>query len=159
MLSDKSRQCSCCHSTFRIKRNPNQTYCTKTTCQNARKHQWRQKKLNQDKDYKANQKSSNQQWQSKNQNYWREYRDKNPDYAANNRSKQKLRNQRQQAIRQAAQHLPAIAKSDALEAKNPLKTGDYALVRIVRHEPDTIAKSDALIAKIVLLSRGCDNAA
>jgi hypothetical protein len=71
-----------------------QRYCHDPVCQKARKRKWQKEKLSRDGDYRANQAEAQRQWRSRNKDYWREYRRKNPGYTERNRLGQKERNRR-----------------------------------------------------------------
>jgi len=47
-----------------------------------------------DPEYKANQKQSHQEWLWANPNYWKDYRERNPEKAERNRQLQTIRNRR-----------------------------------------------------------------
>jgi hypothetical protein len=48
--------------------------------------------------YRQNQKASNQQWHNNNPDYWKTYRQRNPDKAARNRQKQHDRNKKRRKV-------------------------------------------------------------
>ena len=60
-------------------RHKNQTACKKAKCQRAKRAAWQRHKMKTDPVYRANQKSSQKQWARANPDYWREYREKNPE--------------------------------------------------------------------------------
>lgn len=131
-----------------MKRNPNQHYCSENRCQQYRKSVWRQSKMKNDADYRANQRVANKRWQSKQTDYWRRYRVKHPEYVERNRKAQRVRDG---TTSLNASHL---AKSDALFEETQIAPGTYWLT------PDTVehlAKSDALLVKIHVLSSQNDN--
>jgi hypothetical protein len=138
------RCCVQCHDAFIPRRNPNQRFCNQSACQNERKRQWRKQKRSEDPDYRENQRRAQKKWREKSSNYWRGYREKNPEYIHANRQKQKIRD----LLRANAQdkvNASLLAKSDALVANSPIKSGRYILI------PD-LAKSDALRVNISLIS-------
>ena len=142
------RYCQNCHRLFTLKRNPQQHYCGKQPCQNARKRAWRKQKRTRDADYQANQKRSNERWRKSHSDYWRQYREKHPDYAQSNRERQRLRDQNR-AQKALAKNASPLAKSDALQEEIAVKSGTYQLIP-VEHAP--LAKSDALTVKISVIS-------
>ena len=56
----EQRQCICCRARFTPSRNPNQRYCAKSACQKKRRCKYQKQKLEQDVDYRANQRASEQ---------------------------------------------------------------------------------------------------
>jgi hypothetical protein len=135
------RKCINCGKPFRPRSQvPQQTYCSDKACQAARKRQWKQSKLHLDPDYRDNQKRSAKDWAARNPAYSRQYRASHPDYVDRNRLQQQERNGRR---------IDEIAKSAASPAEIPLPTGTYRL-RILA--PENIAKSDAWIVEITLIS-------
>jgi hypothetical protein len=123
----------------------NQQYCSRRECQRARKRKWQREKLARDIAYRENQAAAQKEWCSKNKGYWKEYRRKNPDYAERNRLKQRERNRRRRSGDE-------IAKMDASGTENIITSGSYRLVPLCN---DGIAKMDAVIVKIDVISRGC----
>jgi hypothetical protein len=124
-------------------RHKNQTACKKEACQKARKAAWQRYKLKHDPVYRANQKSSQQQWQADNPDYWKAYRKKNPEKAQRNRILQQQRNRK-------ARCMPAAVKMDAsLIAKmDPSKSDNFQILGQFWLVP-VIAKMDALKVNIV----------
>ena len=124
-------------------RHKNQTACKKEKCQKAKKAAWQRHKLKTDPIYKANQKSSQQQWLKANPGYWQQYRENNPEKAERNRILQAMRNRK-------ARFSPAdtkmdqwlIAKMDASKADNFQMLGQFWLLPV-------IAKMDALKVNII----------
>ena len=125
-------------------RNPNQRYCCKPECQKQRKNLWRRNKLNTDCDYKSNQTTAGQKWRESNKTYWKNYRASHPDYVMHNREQQRIRDNK----KHNASHL---AKSDASTSKNNIISGSYCLTPI---NETLLAKSDALLVKITLITNG-----
>jgi len=124
-------------------RHKNQTACKKLACQRAKKASWQRHKLNTDPVYRANQKSSQQQWVQANPGYWRRYRGRNPKSAERNRVLQTQRNRRIRSLpddTKAGQSL--IAKMGASKSDNFQILGQFWLLPV-------IAKMDALKVNIV----------
>jgi hypothetical protein len=143
-------KCQHCHRTFpRHRHLPNQTFCLRKPCQNARKNKWRKEKLASDVDYKANQWDAQKRWREKNSGYSRSYRENHPGYVEANRSGQKIRNMRRKP---PGAEPPLIAKSDASHGKNSLNPGLYIIQRV---KADGIAKSDASFVRITSISMSC----
>jgi hypothetical protein len=141
---DMEKTCACCKKIFIT--NPgisNQQYCGRPECQRARKRKWQSEKLVKDSAYRDNQAAAQKEWCRRNKNYWRRYREKNPVYTECNRLRQRERNRRRRS---------KIAKMDASGAENTISSGRYRLVPLSR---GVIAKMDALIVKIDVVSRGC----
>ena len=117
----------------------NQRYCSKKTCQKARKKKWQQQKLRSDPDYRRNQADAQAVWRRKHQDYWKEYRKNHPKYTARNRLLQRERNQR---LRPKGN--PLIAKMDELNSGKSLGnksiSGNYLLTPL---DQQGIAKMDA----------------
>jgi len=133
-------------------KHPNQKYCSRKKCQNARKTKWHRKKLAIDEDYRKNQSQSYEKWISNKSDYWKKYRDRNPDYTKRNREKQKERDQsKRKKVAQAANTstLQDLAKIDALTSKKRIIPGVYKLIPV---NEDNLAKMDALTVKITVIS-------
>lgn len=143
------RRCKHCHQPFCPRpQNRQQQYCSAPACQQARKRDWQQQKLRTDPDYRANQHEAQRGWRERNPDYWREYRKRHPDYARRNRERQQERNQR---LREQCPGLVPIAKMDASTPKIPISPGRYLLSRV---DSGSIAKMDALIVEINVVSSG-----
>jgi hypothetical protein len=143
--------CVCCHESF--PQHPavrKQRYCSKPVCQKERKKQWQRRKLNTDSAYRENQADAKRAWRAKNGSYWREYRAKHPAYVERNREKQRERNHKRPRKRDLAA-VPVIAKMDALTPRNIILSGRYRLVPLAT---DGIAKMDALVVEIGIVSSG-----
>ena len=102
---------------------------------------WQKEKLQTDEDYRRNQADAQRRWRESHPDYWRKYRQCHPDYSERNRCLQRERNH----IRR--RH--PIAKMDALAPQTHVTSGTYQLVPF---DPGGIAKMDALIVKIDLVS-------
>ena len=136
------KRCVQCHCAFIPLRNPDQRFCNKRPCQNARKRQWRKQKRSKDPDYRENQRRA----QKKSSYYWNNYRQTHPEYTQRNRNKQKIRDMRR--ARSELARKSHLAKSDALMANNLIKSGTY---RLIPTYPN-LAKSDALTVNISLIT-------
>ena len=101
-----------------------------------------------DKDYKANQYDAQKRWCSKNQDYWRRYRDEHPEYVKRNRQLQRVRNGRRSADNRQCH---SIAKRYALTEKKVNISGYYKLIAA---DDQLIAKSDVSLVKLELISVG-----
>lgn len=137
-------QIRCAHCGCLFTPNPrvkNQRYCKRKVCQNARKRLWQRNKLANDPDYKQTQRESHRAWCNLNPHYWKDYRQKHPEYTRKNRELQKVRDRRR------TPRPVDLAKMDALEAFSIVKKGTYYLL------PDWInlAKMDASPQKVCLI--------
>ena len=138
------KTCACCRRIFVT--NPrinNQLYCSRPECQRTRKRKWQREKLAKDSAYRDNQAAAQKEWCSRNKGYWKEYRKRNPAYAERNRQSQRERN---------GQRRSKIAKMDASGQKTTISSGRYRLVPLTE---DVIAKMDALIVEIAVVSSSC----
>jgi hypothetical protein len=95
--------------------------------------------------YRANQKQSQADWQSRNADYWKRYRTAHPEQADRNRDLQKVRNKRRHSRGVVKMNASVIAKMDASRSGNASVgswlPGSFWLVPM-------IAKMDAL--KVIL---------
>lgn len=150
---DKKRHCKHCKAGFLIKRNPKQQYCSKPGCQRARKNHWRCDRRRHDVDYITNQNSANRRWQASHPDYWKQYRVSHPEYVQRNREQQRIRDgtAKNHVRRLANGDASHLAKSDALNEKNPIQSGSYWLIPQVDNH---LAKSDALRVEISLITTG-----
>jgi len=136
------RRCEHCGGRFMPRKNvARQRYCSKVGCQEARRNQWRRKKLLADPDYRGNQYDSQKRWRESHRDYWSAYRAAHPGYVERNRALQRERNHRRKKA--------LIAKSDELTSGNSMRSGFYRL-RLAGAE--AIAKSDEYLVKIDVLS-------
>lgn len=139
----------CLHCTkFFTPRNKDQNYCSKPTCQRARRAAWQKNKMATDPEYKAGQQLSNEKWKRNTPQYWREYRERNPKKAERNRNLQRIRNKRRKnKSEQVASSEAVIAKMDASNRRSVGFSGQYWLVPL-------IAKMDASKVFIHFVSDG-----
>lgn len=154
--------CKRCDAVFTKQRNSSQAYCSAPDCQRERKNKWRREKMSADSDYKNNQQVANKRWQTKNPDYWRNYRASHPDYVQSNRDAQRVRDRT--AVNNISHHsmdhdaglgnASHLAKSDALSSEPLINTGSYWLIAL----DDDLAKSDALPVKITLITEGYNKA-
>ncbi|MFO8049227.1 MAG: hypothetical protein R6U29_09365 [Desulfosudaceae bacterium] len=91
-----------------------------------------------DPEYREEQRLAQQKWLDNNPGYWKNYRRRNKDKAARNRSLQKIRNirRRSESCTQSVKTL-GIAKMDARKSNKNNISGQYWLV-------PAIAKMDAV---------------
>jgi len=144
-----SKQCAACGQRFLPHPQvPNQTYCSAPECQRERRRRWQLEKRRTDPDYRDNQSRSHKDWAKDKPDYWGKYRDDHPDYTERNRKNQQKRNQKRQDVR--------IAKMDVSAPAFPLRSGRYRLTPMT---DDGIAKMDACIVEITVLSSICADSA
>lgn len=150
---ERKRACRHCHRLFIPVRNPQQQFCTRRECQNARKSTWRREKHKHDPDYRENQNQASKRWRKKNPDYWKRYRATHPCYTDTNRCKQRQRKQilykRPESTDPNEESL--FANSDALTPNNLVKAGTYQLVPV---SSPSFANSDALIVNISVIPKG-----
>jgi len=139
--------CQQCKMRFTKKRNPTQKYCSSNVCQQTRKNVWRRSKMQNDTDYKNNQKMANKRWRSLNTDYWKRYRSSHPDYVKRNQEAQRARDGA------ALLHASPLAKRDAFIEQTQMAPGTYWLST----EKPNLAKRDAFLVKISFVSNGYMN--
>ena len=105
-----------------------QTYCSDPRCQQARRQDWLEAKLQSDPHYRENKARVQKAWQERNPDYWRKYRESNPEIAYKNQ--------------------------DAQRAPIPLPPGLSGLYRI-RAIPSDVVKTDAWIVEITPVCADC----
>ncbi len=103
-------------------------------------------KVKEDEAYRLNKQDAQERWCVKNSDYWKKFRENNPEYTKSNREKQRHRNRRRKAIKSLSSE---IAKMDALSSKNCDISGIYGLISV---QDLLIAKMDAKIVKITVIS-------
>lgn len=136
----------CAHCKRFFHRNPRvkeQRFCSRRSCQQARKNRWQRDKMARDPDYQANQKDAWRGWQERNRDYWKRYRQEHPDYCTRNRL---LQTRRDEKRRQRD-----LAKEDALKPIHPIETGMYY---VLPWHLSHLAKMDALGQKVLIISEG-----
>jgi hypothetical protein len=138
----ETKPCSACGNKFKPRSQvPNQSYCPNKDCQRTRRRRWQSAKLQNDSDYRDNQIRANQSWNKRNPDYWKEYRELNQEYVDRNRVLQRERNEKRNKT--------AIVKMDVSDLQEVLPSGVYRVIRLI---PDAVAKMDAWIVKIDILS-------
>ena len=120
-----SRQCKACGKSFQPHQKvPDQQYCSSTICQRERRRLWQQEKRRLDADYRENDSRQIREWNAEHPNYWKRYRQINPDYADRNRNLQQARNKQRLGS--------LIANEDDLEPLPSLGMAKYLLNLIQR---------------------------
>jgi hypothetical protein len=90
------RRCRYCERTFEpSKYQPGQMVCDQPSCQQRRRSEYRRQKLAIDSEYRQVCRDSSRKWRTRNPEYWKHYREQNPDSVARNREQQKARDRRQ----------------------------------------------------------------
>lgn len=149
-MKRQKRRCSHCHGYFEVcNKVKKHEYCNKKECQKARKRKWQKQKMQNDSQYREDQKQAQADWRKNNSDYWKKYRLKNKDYTKRNREKQKKRNQGGKSNKN--HHRDMIAKMDAIYQEKTIFSGKYELIPCV---PGKIAKMDAIIVEINNISNG-----
>lgn len=111
---------------------------------------WHRQKLATDKAYRESKTDAQRKWSKANSGYWTRYRVHHPAYVMRNREKQRERNRKRPRKRDTPAS-PVIAKMDALSSQNIIPFGRYRLVPLAS---DLIAKMDALVVEIGVVSSG-----
>jgi hypothetical protein len=144
-MKPKNRCVQCRRLFIANPRVKNQKFCNRDTCQRARKSLWQRRKMATDADYRQNQKDSQKLWQTQHPDYWRQYRNRHPQYCERNCMLQKQRDGKRRA-----QHL---AKMDTLKRLKSINPGTYYLIPCIT----SLAKMDALTQKINIIPEGYTN--
>ena len=140
------RRCAACGTPFKVLAQvPDQSYCPEPACQRERRKLWQRTRREEDPDYRDNQARAQEAWLSRNADYWREYRKRNPEYTTQNRERQRSRAQE----RRGSEPSP----TDLSEAASLLSSGLYRLTVIA---VDRFAKMDAsfLVELVPIEGRG-----
>lgn len=102
--------CACCGQAFEPRPQvPNQSYCSAPSCQRARRRHWQRDKMQSDPDYRENQLRSQRAWLERHPEYWRNYRDVNPEYVTRNRLRQHSRGELRDELNLAKMDASAIS--------------------------------------------------
>jgi hypothetical protein len=89
------RRCLYCHQIFQpSKFQRRQAVCGEVDCQRRRRSDYHRGKLAADFEYREVCRDSPRKWRSHNPDYWKEYREKNPQSAERNRQQQRLRDRK-----------------------------------------------------------------
>jgi len=137
----EKKLCKACGQLFLPRlQSPNQQYCSKRECQRERRRRWQVNKRRVDPDYRDNDARNSRDWAATHPDYWKKYRESNPDYADRNRNLQQVRNQKQRVSK--------IANGDATPHLRPLASGRYRMVQITEAG---IVIGDALLVEIAIV--------
>jgi hypothetical protein len=86
------RRCRFCQKTFRPSPyQQRQAVCSEPSCQRQRRSEYRQRKLAADAEYRQVCRDSSRKWRAAHPDYWKQYREKNPQSVDRNREQQKRR--------------------------------------------------------------------
>ncbi|QLG91196.1 hypothetical protein HZF02_04170 [Pseudomonas yamanorum] len=136
--------CTCCGLPFEKRPQvPNQAYCSLPACQRARRQRWQRDKMQTDPDYRDNQSRNQRAWLDRHPEYWRNYREANPEYVERNKSRQRSKHDLLQEV--------DIAKMDVSRGM-ALRAGFY---RIEQVSGGDAASSEPWIVEITPLNIGC----
>ena len=141
--------CFCRQSTLsNPKLKGNQHYCSKAECQEARKRDWKNKRMLSDEVFREKQKEYIKQWRRKKpaHQYMSNYRQNHPEYVEMNRQKQKERNLAGRE-RQNQQKAEKIVKVDAL-ALSATRTDTYEMTSFRKDPFGMIVKVDTLMVQL-----------
>ena len=121
----------------------NQGFCGEPRCQRARKAQWQKTKMKTDAVYRAQELDCLREWRRKRplHRYQSEYRETHPEYVAENRRKQRIRNWKRHRQNEAEM----IVKMDAL---SKIKSNTYVMRPLACEK---IVKMDALVVELTVL--------
>ena len=95
---------------------PDQSYCSESQCQKARRKRWVDEKRKSDIIFRDNQARAQKAWMERNPDYWRKYREENPDYVERNRARQRASFSSPQAL-DGIYYIRSI-RSDAIAKRN-----------------------------------------
>lgn len=141
---------TCIHCGRSFNSNPrvkNQRYCPDVRCQRARRAGWYREKIDNDPDYRDNQRRCQKEWQLAHPTYYIDYRAKHPEYVRRNRLLQIGRDAKRRKDRIGK----FLAKIDSLGRWSYSRKG--ALFKIVPQGNRLLAKIDSLIVKIIPVNR------
>lgn len=139
------RRCAACGRSFKaIPQVPDQSYCADEACQRERRKIWQRVHRNEDPDYRDNQARAQAAWLARNPDYWRIYRERNPQYTEQNRERQRARARELRG--------PRVAKTNESGAASGLASGLYRLTVVAI---GGVAKMDAsLLVELVPIKEG-----
>lgn len=121
----------------------NQRYCSQRNCQKARRASWQRQKMATDPDYRENKERCQRQWHKSRPGYYKEYRDRHPEYTQRNRLLQAIRDN----LRRKDKQGKMLAKLDSL--LKPYYSRKGAIFRLIPQSESLLAKLDSLTVKLV----------
>lgn len=93
------RRCRCCDKNFQpSKYQPSQVVCSDAVCQQQRRSDYRRQKLAADPEYRQVCRDSSRKWRAENPEYWKRYRETNPDLVSRNREQQSKRDRKRRLL-------------------------------------------------------------
>jgi len=102
------RRCLYCQQNFQpSKFQRRQAVCGEADCQRRRRADYHRRKLNADPEYREVCRDSPRKWRSRHPDYWKQYRQKNPESVEQNRQQQQLRD-RKRRLRNLANNTSAL---------------------------------------------------
>jgi len=102
-MNVKKNTCCHCHTLFiPADKHPHQKCCGRKKCVLAGRAKLQKKKMDDDPIYRENQKAANEAWLEKKPDYWKKYRENNPDKTLKNRIMQQVRNLKRAGINPAS---------------------------------------------------------
>lgn len=102
------RRCLYCQQIFQpSKFQRRQAVCGEADCQSRRRADYHRAKIAADPEYRDVCRDSPRKWRSRNPDYWKQYRQKNPSSVAQNRDQQQLRD-RKRRLRNLANNTSAL---------------------------------------------------
>jgi len=127
----KRRKCKHCGRSFVVMpRHPDQKYCSQKECQRTRKNEWQRRKLASDPDYRMNQAQCKANWAAQHPGYWKQYREKHPEYAERNRAKQLKRNRINRGQPPVSPMSSDVARMDANNHERSFISGYYQIIPV-----------------------------
>jgi hypothetical protein len=95
----EQRRCRYCTKLFQpSKYQPQQAVCSDPACQRQRRSEYRQQKLAADAEYRQVCQDSSRKWRTRHPEYWKRYRETNPDAVSRNREQQQNRDRKQRLL-------------------------------------------------------------
>ena len=159
-MAVEKRRCAACGRWFDpYPHVSNQQYCSARPCQRERKRRWQAERLRSDPDYRHNQADAQRRWCEAHPDYWRKYRAAHPEYVEQNRTRQQERNRRGRLVLRIDSPQGLDACGDCKDGRVdgltcPLSSGTY---RLIPASSGAIAKMDACLVRIDVISRGCEH--
>ena len=141
---------ACIHCSKEFKPNPrvkNQRYCSEKSCQKARRARWQRQKMAADPDYKDNKIRCQKQWHKSRPGYYKDYRDKHPEYVKRNRLLQEIRDIRRRKDKSTDIQVKMLAKLDSL--LKPYYSRRGSIFRLIPQSSGMLAKLDSLVVKLI----------
>jgi len=146
----EQRRCAGCGKGFWPRPQvPEQEYCGDRACRRSRRRRWQQAKRESDADYRENQACAQRAWAQRRGEYWRDYRQRHPEYCESNRKRAR---ERQRQVRgHGSEGATKFAKMDPSKQVLAVSSGTYLLVP---QGEEKFAKMDSLMVEITLISKG-----